>query len=80
MLGCGACGTKIWNEPLSSRQFVIMKPGTLDDASWARPVGNIWTDRALPWAQNDWSQPHFPGQPADRQPLFDAYAVEIAKG
>jgi hypothetical protein len=80
MLGCGACGTKIWNEPLSSRQFVIMKPGTLDDASWARPVGNIWTDRALPWAQIDWSQPHFPGQPADRQPLFDAYAVEIAKG
>ena len=80
MLGCGACGTKIWNEPLSSPQFVSMKPGTLDDASWARPVGNIWTDRALPWAEIDWSQPNFPGQPTDRQPLFDAYAAEIAKG
>lgn len=80
MLGCGQCGTKIWNEPLSSPGMLILKPGTLDDASWARPIGNIWTDRALPWVEIDWSQPHFPGQPADRQPLFDAYAAEIARG
>jgi hypothetical protein len=25
-------------------------------------------------------QPHFPGQPPDRQLLFDAYAAQIAKG
>ncbi|HVY51890.1 MAG TPA: GFA family protein [Devosia sp.] len=80
MLGCAQCGTKIWNEPLSSAGLLIVKPGTLDDASWARPVGNIWTDRALPWVQIDWSQPHFPRQPPDRQPLFDAYAAELAKG
>lgn len=80
MLGCAACGTKIWNEPLSSPALLILKPGTLDDASWARPVGNIWTDRALPWVEIDRSQPNFPGQPSNRQPLFDAYAAEIAKG
>lgn len=80
MLGCAACGIKIWNEPQSAPHLVIVKPGTLDDMSWARPVGNIWTDRALPWAEIDWSHPHFPGQPPDRQPLFDAYAAEIAKG
>ena len=80
MLGCSACGTKIWNEPLSSPTLLIMKPGTLDDASWARPVGNIWTDRALPWVEIDKSQPNFAGQPSSRQPLFDAYAAEIAKG
>ena len=80
MLGCGACGTKIWNEPLSFTQLVIVKPGTLDDASWARPVGSIWTDRALPWVDLDRSQPNFAGQPPDRQPLFDAYAAELARG
>jgi hypothetical protein len=79
MLGCGDCGTKIWNESAGS-PVRIMKPGTLDDAGWARPIGNIWTDRALPWVEIDWTQPNFPGQPADRQPLFDAYAAEIAKG
>jgi len=80
MLGCSQCGTKIWNEPLAAPQWVNVKPGTLDDSRWARPVGNIWTDRALPWIEIDWSQPHFATQPQNRQPLFDAYAAEIGKG
>jgi hypothetical protein len=80
MLGCAQCGTKVWNEPLSSPHLIIMKPGTLDDMSWARPVGNIWTSRALPWVEIDPGVPNFPGQPADRQPLLDAFAAEIAKG
>ncbi len=80
MLGCMKCGTKVWNEPLASPQFLIMKPGTLDDMSWAKPVGNIWTDRAQPWTHIDPDVPNFPGQPADRQPLFDAFAAEVAKG
>lgn len=80
MFGCVKCGTKIWNEPLATPAMLVVKPGTLDDSSWARPVGNIWTDRALPWAVIDWSHPHFPGQPPNRQPLFDAFAAEVAKG
>jgi hypothetical protein len=77
MLGCMDCGTKVWNEPLSSPGLLILKPGTLDDATWAAPVGNIWTDRALPWVEINWSEPHFPGQPPSRQPLFDAYTAAI---
>ena len=73
MLGCAICGTKVWNEPLASRGMVVVRPGTLDDPRWAVPVGNIWTDSALPYARIDWDLPHFPGQPADRQPLFDAW-------
>jgi len=80
MLGCAQCGTKIWNEPLAARHMLILKPGTLDDMSWARPVGNIWTDRAQPWVHIDPAVPNFPGQPADRQPLFDAFAAEVARG
>jgi hypothetical protein len=74
MLGCAVCGTKLWNEPLASPAMVVVKPGTLDDPSWAAPVGNIWTNSRLPWTQVDWDQPNFPGQPADRQPLFDAWS------
>ena len=80
MLGCAACGTKIWNEPLASPAIRVVRPGTLDDSSWARPVGNIWTDRAVPWVTIDPSVPNFAGQPTDRQPLFDAFAAEVAKG
>jgi hypothetical protein len=80
MLGCAACGIKIWNEPLSSPHLKVMKPGTLDDMSWARPVGAIWTDSAMPWTVINWDEPHFPGQPTDRQPLFEAFAAAIARG
>lgn len=73
MLGCAICGTKVWNEPLASPGMLVVKPGTLDDPSWAVPVGNIWTDSALPYAPIDWALPHFPRQPADRQPLYDAW-------
>jgi hypothetical protein len=80
MLGCRLCGTKVWNEPLSFPDLVIMKPGTLDDMSWARPVGSIWTDRRQRWVALDPEGPNFPGQPPSRQPLFDAFAAEVAKG
>jgi hypothetical protein len=80
MLGCAECGTKIWNEPLANPQWINVKPGTLDDSTWARPVGNIWTDRALPWIAIDDRGPNFPLQPPSRQPLLDAFAAEVAKG
>lgn len=73
MQGCGECGIKVWNEPLAAPGTLILKPGTLDDASWAVPVGNIWTDSALPWVWIDPDEVNFAGQPADRQPLIDAW-------
>lgn len=80
MLGCRQCGTKVWNEPLSYPHLLIMKPGTLDDMSWARPVGSIWADRRQPWIELDPGVPNFAGQPPSRQPLLDAFAAEVAKG
>jgi hypothetical protein len=77
MLGCARCGTKVWNEPLSSPGLLVVKPGSLDDMSWTQPVGNIWTDSRVPWVAIDPAGPNFPGQPASRQPLFDAYAAAI---
>lgn len=78
MFGCAHCGTKLWNEPLAAPQVLILKPGTLDDPSWATPIGNIWTASALPWATIEADAVNFPGQPADRKPLYDAWAAAIA--
>jgi hypothetical protein len=75
---CAKCGTKVWNEPQAAPQVLILKPGTLDDPSWAVPVGNIWTASALPWADIDADAVNFPGQPTDRQPLYDAWAAATA--
>jgi hypothetical protein len=80
MMGCARCGTKVWNEPLSFTTMLVVKPGTLDDMSWARPVGNIWTASKAPWVEIDDTLVNFPGQPPDRQPLFDAWDRAVAAG
>ena len=78
MIGCARCGTKVWNEPLSSPAMLVIKPGTLADMGWAVPVGNIWTASKVTWVEIDESLVNFPGQPPDRQPLFDAWNKAIA--
>lgn len=75
MMACPQCGTKIWNEPLSGPGMLILKAGNLDDMSWARPVGNIWTDSRAPWVDIDTDAPSFGGQPPDRQALIDAWTA-----
>lgn len=80
VMRCAQCGTNVWNEPLAAPHLRVLRPGTLDDSRWAAPVGNIWTDRALPWVVIDPNLPHFPGQPADRQPLYDAFAASVDAG
>lgn len=77
--GCAVCGTKLWNEPLAYPEFRVLRPGTLDDMTWAVPVGNIWTASAAPWADIDPALVNFPGQPSNRQPLFDAWARAVAE-
>lgn len=74
MRGCAHCGVRVWNEPAAG-DIVILKPGTLDDPRWAVPIGNIWTRSALPFATVDPALVNFPGQPADRQPLYDAWSA-----
>jgi hypothetical protein len=74
---CANCGNKVWNEPLASPTIYVLKPGTLDDFTWARPVGNIWTESKVPWVTIDERLVNFPGQPPDRQPLYDAWAAWV---
>ena len=46
---CGACGTRLFHQPARNQKITNIKPGTLDDTSWLRPVGNLWTSSAQPW-------------------------------
>jgi len=46
---CGQCGVRMWSEPPKFPGLAVMRPGTLDDKSWVRPVAHIWTRSAQPW-------------------------------
>ena len=80
MMHCGQCGTVVWNEPLATPAILVVKPGTLDDSSWATPVGNIWTASRAAWVAIDPALVNFEGQPVDRQPLFDAWQQAVSEG
>lgn len=73
MMGCQTCGTKIWNVPLAAPEFLIVKPGTLDDIGWIKPIGSIWAASRPAWVELNPDEPNFDGQPPSRQPLIDAW-------
>ncbi len=46
---CGECGTRLFHNPSRNLKITNIKPGTLDDTSQLRAVGNLWTRSAQPW-------------------------------
>ena len=77
---CPVCHTRLYNEPLGSLEIVVVKPGTLDDSTWAVPVGNIWTESRAPWVEIAADAPSFPGQAPSREPLFAAWRERMRIG
>lgn len=47
--GCGDCSSRIYTQAEGDRTLNL-RAGTLDDASWVRPVAQFWTSSAQPWA------------------------------
>lgn len=46
---CAQCGTRLWSEPPKHPGLSVVRPGTLEDTSWLKPVAHIWTRSAQPW-------------------------------
>lgn len=70
---CAACSAHLWGEPRNFPQLVVIQPGTLDDTSWLRPIGHIWTRSAQPWLSLPEGSLNFPGQPEDMMVLVNAW-------
>jgi len=48
---CPTCGVWTHTVPESVGGMVVVRPATLDDHAWVRPVAEIYTRSALPWAR-----------------------------
>jgi len=62
---CANCGTKLWSESMRNRDFLIIRPGSLDDRSWIEPVAHIWTRSAHSWFRFPPGAKLFETQPAE---------------
>ena len=49
---CGVCGTPVFSEPQDGPIWVV-KAATLDDPSWLKLGGNLYTKSAQPWSHID---------------------------
>jgi len=70
---CGECSTRLWGEPPKFHQIVVIRPGTLDDTTWLRPIGHIWTRSAQPWVSIPNDTLNFERQPDDTMVLVKAW-------
>jgi len=71
---CETCGTRVWHAPSHSPDQVNIKPGTLDDTSWIAPAAHLWTSRMQPGTRLNEDALCIEGQPASREPLYEAWA------
>jgi hypothetical protein len=46
---CPACGSRLYHDASNDPEIVSVKAGSLDDTSWLRPAGHIWTRSRQPW-------------------------------
>ncbi len=60
---CPTCGTPMTSASEARPHLIILRAGTLDDTSIARPTLNIWKDSAPAWAHHDPALPSTPRQP-----------------
>ncbi len=47
---CGECGSPLYSLSDRRGEFVLLKVGSLDDPSGFKPMVDVWTSAAQPWA------------------------------
>jgi hypothetical protein len=72
---CPDCGTRLVHLPARNPEIANVKPGTLDDTSWVRPVGHLWVRSAPPSTVVPSGVLAFDEQPDDFAPLHAAWAA-----
>jgi len=76
---CHACATRLWGEPVKFPQILVLRPGTLDDTKWLRPVAHIWVRSAQPWVVIPNDVLTFETQPDDSMALIRAWREREAR-
>jgi len=47
---CPTCGVPLLASALAAPEYTSLRAGTFDDAGWAVPIAQTWTQSAIPWA------------------------------
>ena len=74
---CTRCGTRLFHEPSRNPQIINVKPGTLDDTTWLKPVAHLWLDSAQPWFRPPDDTLTYRGQPDRFDDIFARFEKQF---
>jgi hypothetical protein len=74
---CPDCGTRLAHVPERDPSVLNLKPGTLDDTAWLRPVAHLWLASAQPWVPVPFDALTYRTQPDDFAPIADAFRARF---
>ena len=74
---CDNCSTWLWAEPKGLAELLLLWTGTLDDTSWIRPVGHIFTRSAQSWVTIPTGDLQFETGPDSLEPFFRAWSSRL---
>lgn len=46
---CSRCRCRVLSKSVAAPEFLSLRAGTLDDASWVVPIAQTWVESAIPW-------------------------------
>ena len=75
---CPTCGTRIFHEPSRNPNILNVKPGTLDDTSWVKPVAHLWLGSAQPWFSPPSDLLTYDGQPDSFDDAFERFRSSMS--
>ncbi|MCB9994506.1 MAG: GFA family protein [Hyphomicrobiaceae bacterium] len=67
---CLKCGTRLFHSRPGYGETLNIKAGTLDDTSWLKPAGHIWTDSKQSWFEIGPGELSYPRQPENDHALI----------
>ena len=62
---CPACGSRLFHRRDTYGAEINIKAGSLDDTSWFKPAGHIWTGSKQKWVTLPAGELTYEGQPSD---------------
>lgn len=74
---CADCGTRLWHLPELRPTAAVLKPGTLDDTSWLKPVAHIFTRSAQPWIEIPEGMLRYSASPGDMSAITAAWQKSL---
>jgi hypothetical protein len=70
---CPGCGTRLYHAPSRNPAIYNLKPGTLDDTRWLRPVAHLWTASAQAGTALPPDALRYTGQPENFDAIYEAW-------